>query len=102
MLGIEDDVVPAIAINSLEMKVEPYDKEKGGWDVHHIRKWLDKFVKGELKPKTSGYGEIKDFEIKYALHSTLQLTRMLLADRVYEEGKDVLVFIYSSGKVIEF
>ncbi len=47
-----------------------YD-EDAEMSVHGIRKWLDKFVKGELKAKEGGFGEIVDYDIKYALHSTV-------------------------------
>ena len=70
MLGIEHDGVPALAINSQEQRVIPYD-DKNGFDVHNIRKWLDKFIKGELRAKVEGFGEIVDYDLKYSLYSTV-------------------------------
>jgi len=96
MLGITHDAVPAISINSNEQKVNPFPEDQEPSEGA-IRSWLDKYFQGELKPKESEFGEIVDYEIKKGLYATLQLTRQLFVEKVYTEGKDMILLIYSSG-----
>lgn len=59
--------------------------------------WVDRFFKGELKDKNDQFGEIVDYDLKYALSQTLMLTRDMFRDKVYVEGTDYLVYLYNSG-----
>lgn len=61
-------------------------------------KWLNKFVKGELDHKDSGFGNIIDAEIKYMLQSTISLRRSDFTDSIYmDEGTDSVLLVYTSA-----
>jgi len=62
-----------------------------------MNKWLSKFVKGQLQTKDSGFGSIIDAEIKYMLSDCEIITRHTFTDKVYEEGDDVMIFLYTSS-----
>mmetsp|Transcript_42 Transcript_42/g.35 ORF Transcript_42/g.35 Transcript_42/m.35 type:complete len:101 (+) Transcript_42:1220-1522(+) len=94
-MGITHSAVPAISINNNEQKVVPYPKE-GELSVKALKSWLTKFVKGELKPKESGFGEVIDVDIKYMLQSTEAVKRKKVDEVFFTEGKDVFVFAYTT------
>lgn len=66
LLGITHNKVPALSINNNEQKVMPYP-QNGELSVEKLKTWLTKFVKGELQPKDSGFGDVIDVDIKYML-----------------------------------
>jgi len=70
IMGITHSKVPAISINNNEQKVVPYP-EDSDFSVKSFKSWVTKFMKGELKPKESGFGEVIDVDIKYMLQSTV-------------------------------
>ncbi|CDW90844.1 UNKNOWN [Stylonychia lemnae] len=96
LLGITHDKIPAISINNNEQKVVPYPEDQL-FTVELMKKWLSKFVKGQLETKDSGFGSIIDAEIKYMMPDCLMITRHTFVDKVFEEGKDAIVFLYTSS-----
>ena len=58
-----------MSINNNEQKVVPYPAD-GVISTESIKKWLTKFVKGQLTAKDSAFGTIIDAEIKYMLTNT--------------------------------
>ena len=88
--------MPAFAINNNEQKVTPYPRD-GDLTVSELKKWITKFLKGQLSFKDSGFGEVIDVDIKYTLSATKNLKRKKFNELVYEEGKDVFLFLYSTG-----
>jgi hypothetical protein len=96
-LGINHNRIPAISINANEQRVTPFP-EKTPLSKKNVHEWVDKFFKGDLVDKRDQFGEIVDFEVKYALSSTLMLSRDTYRDNVYQEGTDYLVFCYNSAE----
>ena len=65
--------------------------------VENLKKWLTKFVKGDLQEKETGFGEVIDVEIKYILQNTKLIKRPQFIKEVYEEGTDTFLFIYTTA-----
>lgn len=96
MLGLTHNKVPAISINNNEQRVLPYPDD-APMTADALKKWLGKFVKGQLESKSSGFGSIIDAEIKYMLSNLKMLTRYIFVEEAFEEGTDAFVLLYTSS-----